>query len=504
MIYKVIIIFLSVFLFSCGITDFEMPSWDVELSSIPLMNADFPASDLEGENIIIEDGILIATIEDSLEEATPELSKIIVDTTPNVPILSNIPASIRFEIQSINSNTSFRIVDGIFESGEMVLTCISENNNYDNLNLTFNQLLDEAGDVLELNLQSNDFTNNKYIIDLAGKTLTDQDIDGEFWLVDIVALATNSAAPGVNVGTVKLSIDDELFFRQFTGFITDVRTLDSEADVDIDYPVNFENAVILEEISLFFDIYNEIGFEFELRGDLVAYRDEVAIDSLNISDLESIDFTIQASSGIGLETLTNIDITNNDRINQMLRLMPNKIAFLNPTYKVSNLADDLPGFVSNQHTIRSDYKIKIPLKATFLDDYLIYPDKVHEVVISADNQELIDKRVNNATLEIILHNDYTIGGFLDLFVSSQELEADSLALEQAELQYLNYDIQVSNEKQKYVLELTKEDLNLFLNDKVYIRSRVRFHNSDGVVSILLDDNLNVKATLNISVKVEVD
>ncbi len=500
----IIIFLLVVFLVSCGITDFEMPTWDVEFTSIPLMNEDFPASDLAGENIIIEDGLLIGIIDDQLEEATPELSKNIVDVTPNVSLQSNNSVAIRFEIQSINSNTSFRIIDGKFESGEMNVFFVGDVNNFNELQLTFGQLLTEDGAELVLVLQPGDFVDNQYIIDLAGLTLADQSIDGEFWLIDIDVFANSSLPNGTNVGQIRLSIDDELFFSSFTGFINDVRTLDTETNVDIDYPENVENAIILDEISMYFDIYNKIGFEFELMGDLIAYKEGVVIDSIKIEDLDGVDFTIQASASEGEETLTRIEVINNDRINHMLRLMPAKIAFLNPTYKVFNLDDAIPGFVSNQHTIRSDYKIEIPLKATFNDDFIIYPDKVYEVEISPDNQDLINDNINNSKINLTLINDFPIGGLLDLFISSVELEADSLALEQAELKFLNYSIEVSNDEQMYELELTKEDLDLFLRDIVYMRARVRFYNSDGVVAILNENNLNVKGSLDISLKVEVN
>ncbi|MBI9032316.1 hypothetical protein JEZ13_10025 [bacterium] len=503
----IIILFLTLLLVSCGITDFEMPSWDVELTSIPLMNEDFPASDLEGENIIIEDGNLIALVEDQLEETTPELSKIIVDSTPIVPVLSNIPVEIRFEIQSINTNTSFRIIEGSFESGQMNVEYTGEVNDFQVLHIVFNQLITEEDEIFTLALKPNDFTDNLYIIELAGLTLIDQEIDGEFWLIDIEVEAETSGGIGEDLGAVQLTIDDELFFSEFTGFIDDVQTLDSETDVEIEYPSNIENAVILAEISMYFDVYNKIGFEFELMGDLVAYRDGVAIDTIKITDgpdndLADVDFSIHACHPDSAEALTHIEIIDNERVNQMLRKMPDNIAFLNPTYKVSNLDENVPGFVSNQHTIRSDYRIEIPLRASFHDDFLIYPDQVYEVEISEDNQDLIDERVNNASIEVEVLNDFPMGGVLDLFVSSQELSADADSLALAELQFLGYDIQVSELNQSYEIELSKEDFNLFLNEKVFMRTRVRFFNSDGFVAILLEDNLSVKGQLNISIKVD--
>lgn len=497
-----IIILFSLLLVSCGLTDFEMPSWDVELTSIPLMNENFPASDLEGENIIIENDSLFAIVNDELEEATPELSKNIVDTTPDVNVLSAVPVDIRFEIQSVNTNTNFRIVDGEFESGEMLVHFIGNTSNFNILHLDFSQLISPNGQPLSLALTPSDFTNNIYIIDLEGITLADQDIAGEFWLIDIDVLAETNSANGTSVGAVKLTINDELFFKSFTGFIDDVRTLDTQTDVEINYPQNLENAVVLDEIAMYFDVYNKIGFEFELSGQLNAYRDDVLIDTIMLEDLDGFDFVIAASESEGLEKITHFEVVNNERVNQMLRLMPDNIAFINPTYKVSNIDDELPGFVSNQHTIRSEYSIKIPFKATFNSDYIIYPDKLYDIEISKDNQDLIDERVNDGSIEIHVNNSFPIGGVLDIYLSSQELQANSESLDLAELKYTDYDIMEDSENQVYNITLSKDDLNLFLHDRVFMRTRVKFHNSNEVVTIFPNDSISVKGQLNISVRID--
>lgn len=497
-----LIVLLALLLISCGITDFEMPSWDVELTSIPLMNEDFPAADLEGENILIENDSLYAVVEDQLEETTPELFKTIVDSTPDVTVLSDTPVDIRFEIQSVNTNTTFRIVDGVFDSGEMEVIFTGNLDNFEILYINFNQLIAENGQALSLALEPSDFTNNTYIIDLAGLSLQDQDINGEFWLIDIEVNAESSQGPGANLGLVKLVIDDDIYFRSFTGFIDDVHTLDTQTDVDIDYPSDIENAVILEEISLYFEVYNKIGFEFELMGDLIAYRDGQEVDRILLQELEGVDFVIQASPSDGQVAESHFEIIDNERVNQMLRLMPDNIAFINPTYKVSNIDDLVAGFVSNQHTIRSDYRIKIPFKATFNEDFIIYPDKLYEIEISEDNQDLIDERVNEGSIDIIVENSYPIGGILDIYLSSQELTADSESLALAELQFTDYDILANADSLDYVISLSESDLDLFLHDKVFMRTRVKFHNSNGVVTILPTDNLRVKGSLNISVRVD--
>lgn len=499
--YKLLFLFVTLFLVSCGITDFEMPSWDVNLTCIPLMNEDYPASDLVGDNIFAEDGYLFAFVEDELEEATPTLDKYLNDTTPPVQLYSNIYAVINFLIRAINTDTDFRITEGKFESGEMLISYDGDFTDITTINLTFSQLY-YGNQVVQLELTPEDFTDNQYILDLANITIKDQNIEGEFWIINIAVTAMSSLPEGNHIGKITISIDDSVVFSEFTGFIDDVRALDSETNVEITYPNNIENTVILDQISMHFYIDNEIGFNFELNGDLVAYRDELEIDRINIQNDTTIDFTIQADTTIGFGVLTTIDVVDDVRINLMLRKMPDKIAFLNPVYHVNNIDEITPGFVSNQHKINCRYEIEVPLKATYSDAYFIYPDKVFEVEISPDNQKLIDEKVNEAEIILTLINGYPIGGVIDLFISTQKLTADPNSLAQAELKFSDYDLAVAGEPQKHILELTTEDLKVFKHDSIFIMARLKFHNSIEPVSIMETDNLNIKGSLNVVVKIE--
>ncbi|MFA7056150.1 MAG: hypothetical protein WC155_01140 [Candidatus Cloacimonadales bacterium] len=499
--YKLLFLFVTLFLVSCGITDFEMPSWDVKLTCIPLMNEDYPASDLIGDNIIAEDGYLFAFVEDGLEEATPILDKHITDSTPPIQLLSNQTFPINFEIHSIATNTAFRITEGKFESGEMSISYDGDFTDITMLNLTFNQLYYDD-QVVQLGLTPEDFTNNQYILDLANVTIKDQNINGEFWIINIAVTAMSSLPEGSLLGKITISIDDLVVFSEFTGFIDDIRALDSETNVEITYPNNIENTVILDQISMHFYIENEIGFNFELNGDLVAYRDELEIDRINIQNDTTIDFTINADTTYGDGVLTTIDVVDDVRINLMLRKMPDKIAFLNPVYRVNNIDETMPGFISNQHKINCRYEIEVPLRATYSDAHFIYPDKVFDVEISADNQKLIDEKVEEAEIILTLINGYPIGGVIDLYLSSQELTAESTSLAQAELIFSNYDLAVTGNPQKHILKLESGDFQVFKNDRIYIMTRVKFHNSEEPVSIMEADNLNIKGSLNVVVKIE--
>src|SRR5690554_978038 len=155
---KMLIYFFVLLLTACGITDFDMPSWDVELTTIPLMNMDFPASDLESENIIIEDGNLIAIIEDQLEEVTPELSAHLYASTPDIPLVASQDNSFTLSIQNVQSNTTFRLVEGELESGQMVLT-YSGDYNFNTISISFEQIVNEDETPFAFNLHPNDFTN---------------------------------------------------------------------------------------------------------------------------------------------------------------------------------------------------------------------------------------------------------------------------------------------------------------------------------------------------------
>lgn len=499
---KILFFFLVLLLTACGITDFDMPSWDVELTSIPLMNKDFPASDLEGDNIIIEDGNLIAIIEDQLEEVTPELSAHLYASTLDIPLVASQENSFSLTIQNVQSTTTFRLVEGKLESGQMVLT-YSGDYNFNTISISFEHIVNEDETPLSFILYPADFINDQYVVDFSGKKIVAQDINSDTWSTGVNVTSTANTPGDLILGEVDFLIDDNFVFEWFIGFIDTIIATDATADVEIDYPLGIENAVILDKISMYLTVYNQIGFELELMGDLVAYKNGVEVDRVLIHELEGVDLTIAAAYQVDMEAITTIEISNNERFNIMIRKMPDRFAYENPAYRINNFESE-PGFISSiDQSVRSEYTIRIPFVGAFTDQ-IIYPDNVNEIVISEDNQELIEKRVNSATIQLEVTNGFPMGGVLDLFLSSTQLDNEALELGEAELNYLDNGIEVSGREQKYEFQLNREDLEVFLRDKLFMRTRISFYNSDGIVIILPSDNLKVKGSLNISMKVEVD
>lgn len=498
--HKTLLILLTIFLVSCAIKDFKMPSWDVELTSIPLMNENFPASDLEGGNVIIKGDSLIVLIEDQLECVTPDLSAQLSAFTSDIQLLADVDTTFCFNIETTQTNTTFKLEEGEFESGEMLIT-YSGSYNFNSISVSFGQIVNEDETPFTIILEPSDFINHKYVVDFSDKKLVQQDIISEIWTTDIKVCCSVNNPAETNFGTVDFLINDNFVFSWLKGFVDTIIAPDAAVNVEIEYPTGIEDAVMLEEVSMFLTIYNQIGCELELMGELVAYKRGEVVDRVFLEELEGVDFTVQASPGIGEEAITRIEILNHERFHYAIRRMPDQFAYENPSYQINNY-DKEPGVISsNDQSIICEYRIEIPFMATF-SECLIYPDKVLEVKISEESQELIENRVNKASIQLIITNDFPVGGNLDLFISSVELEANEIELEQAELKFLNYSIDRCVDEQKYNFELSKQDLNVFVRDKVYLRTRVSFHNGDGVVIIMPSDNLKVKGFLNASVKVE--
>ena len=499
---------LTMLLLACGLVDFERPVWDVTLQNVPLMNEDFPASDLIGENIAVLGDTLTAYIDGNLEKVTADLVKSINAQTGNIPLISGVESTgNNFFLQSLSPDTEIRVVNGLILEGEMIVQFDNGDvNDVSLLTIEFIQLKEADGSSRVENITSSQWVNNEYVIDLAGLTLEAQDPDAEAIVVGFDVVLVSLQPDGTNVGSIKLAMQGELEFESFTGFINDLRALDFESDLDIDYPVNFENSVIVDQASIFFDVYNKIGFEFILMGDLVAFKDGAEIDRITLEDDLSTELKIDGNDAPGSSKLTEIEIVNDARVNEMIRLMPDNINFVNPYYSVNNVSSVAAGFVSNADGVYCDYRIEVPLIAEITSDYFITPEKLTSIEIDKSNQDILRDRVNSGNIELMIDNGYPLGGSVDVFIASHEITSDSLSMMTSEIQLLNNEIVADQYNQLIFIELEKGlenyDLNAFLNDEVFIRFRVKFNNTDGNVIIMHDDNINVNGSLNIDIHIE--
>ncbi len=491
---------------ACGLTDFEAPSWEVGLRNIPLMNRTFSAADLEGENIIIENDTLKVTIEGSIEEVAPALVKSVNSSTPDLPLVSNQSTPNSLFLQSLTPETEIRVLNGIIESGVMDIELNDSFLDFNYIEIQFNQLLNSDGSTHILTINKNDFIDSMYLFHLDGLTLGSQDLNEENIILDFNLYCSSDLADNTPLGLIRLSMQDDIMFSEFNGYINDVRALDYEQDVDIDYPQNVEDALMIKSANIYFTIYNEIGFDFYFLGDLVAYKDGAEVDRISIHEDLGVDFTAAAATNPGQVMTTDINIVDNERANQMLRLMPDRIAFINPLYEVNNVTATEPGFVSNQHTIRCDFNVVIPAEIDVFSDYSIIPNDYIEIEIDSANQDMIDDRVDSASIDLTLINNFDFGGKVDLYISSTEIDTSQVSLDNSEIQLLDNEINATSEEQIISIELSKgelnKDLNTFLNDKIYVRFRVKLNNTDGYLVVMANDGLTIKGDLSLNVMID--
>jgi hypothetical protein len=508
--FRYLLLLVAMIITACGVTDFEMPSWDVQISNISLMNKTFPASDLESEDIIVQNDSLIAKVDGRIEETSPELVKSVSSNTPNLPLLAEQQTSQSLALQALTPETQIRVQQGLIEEAEMVMTFDNLANEFTSVDISFTHLLNQDLTPHELTVHANEIdSNNKYYFDMSGLILGSQDPNADNLIISFDFFPHSSSTSVVNLGTVQMSINDDIYFQSFTGFISDVRALDYTSDVDIDYPSNVEDAIRIEQANIYFWVYNEIGFDLDFQAELVAFKDGAEVDRFTIhEDLDNVDFHVSGADIPGESKLTKISIVNNERANQMLRLMPESIALENPYYEVNNVDESVPGFVDKNHAVACDYEIDIPFTATISSNYQIVPDRVTEVEIDSANQDIIEDSVNSAGVVMEIDNSFNLGGKMDIFIASFELTDEDSSLMNAEIRLLDNVINASENGQTLSIDLAKgedgKDLDTFLNDKVYMRYRIEFFDSSDPVTVMASDYITIKGSLNMNITIDED
>lgn len=121
-------------------------------------------------------------------------------------------------------------------------------------------------------------------------------VDGSGIILNELAYTLNvqSDQPdGTPVGTVTLHLNNQLGFNIFQGRLLGYRRdfTGEISPIDIDYPHDLDQAVLLQEANLLVRITNEIGFEAEFHGEIFAK---------NYSTLETRSIEVMDSTEAGL------------------------------------------------------------------------------------------------------------------------------------------------------------------------------------------------------------
>jgi len=207
---------------------------------------------------------------------------------------------------------------------------------------------------------------------------------------------------------------EDIYFRDIFGKVNvlAIKADSSSVDIDLDYPINVEYAIRLQEPRIDFTFDNKIGFDFQIEtfARTTNDRNQNANNPLVRNDILGEDKRI-LRSGVR-------DITFDDGIDTLLEIAPNKVEFYDTVYRIApNQAD---GRVAVGQTIQGKYKVVIPFNFNFDAEVTVYPHPNHIQTLEPGKsfRENIEKLSQDFTFDVFFWNNFDATVIVNLFLAS--------------------------------------------------------------------------------------
>ncbi|HPH71168.1 MAG TPA: hypothetical protein PK928_01655 [Candidatus Cloacimonas sp.] len=498
--YYFILITALVFLGACEVKKPTMPSWSVKLN-IPLINDFFYVSDLvDSVNIVLnEDNILTVTANG--EATTNEFGNLPFNPNINLTGIPLIGSSYDFYIPFTDPTGTVEIAyaelaEGVFES-----RLRNVDPNVDQISLVFHDIyLPNSNQNLVI---SSDNFDNWVTTNLDGMHLGTPNTNEIITQLHI-SIQVNSTLPaGTQVATLDFRSDSMISLGEFRGGLHNypVNLNDSDSSINIDYPHGLDQTLTLEEASLQLTLQNYIGFGAEFSGQLKATNAAGVSRIIDILDENGNNFQIQPALQDG-PVVMNFNLYDN--ITELLQLMPTTIQVIGGCFEIES--DNNIGSVKPTDTMHLDYLINAPLIFT-LHEHEIVINEEHEFSIPEDNRERIQKNALSASLNMQIQNMLPIGASAKLFLSNTpNIDIHNPGtysfLKQVEIHSFNQNPGF----QDVELELTKDELDLFASEQVYMRWSFSFEETGSPVTIHASsgDYIHLKGMISAEILIEED
>ena len=503
-------------LVGCSFRAPEMPTWEGQLN-LPLMNEKYPIVDLARN-----DNIRVHENENSMEFFTEgeitgaEIAQDELRIASNPIGTGNIPVVESFsdKLSLVNGDeTETQISYGLILSGELVFEFITLPEVASEIHVYFHELFDPDGKNLTLRILKQDLVFENGFIGLIHRhnmeyhTITNP--DNEAIVENMHFDATVISSGGVPIpsgGYMKVFYDQPLFFSTIIGHLFNFRINadDFITDIDVDYPINIENALDMNEPELRFTIYSHVGFESTFYATVTSYNNRNNTSySLNVTSL------VNATTP-GDSLLTTLIFTKEDNIHHLLNIAPDEI-ILSDAYFLLNNPDVGFGFASIGKAMSGSYINVVPFDFTFVADEPIKPANLTEVKISEKNREEIEKRALNAFFSMDLKNYYSVGATVNLFICSSDNQDLVYVKENLILpgfqrltflgSYMPRGSHLVATSDTFTFEILEEEIALFYkNEFIYVGMEITFEEGGTIIHPL--ESIDVIGNLKLMVMVD--
>lgn len=487
----------------------HVPSWDVDLT-VPLLNERWLVSELaDSVHIVVGDGDVL-TLTGTGSAETPPFGE--VNFTPEIDlqgIALEAGTQITMTVPIMDPTGSVYPCYGRLEQGMIRYMFALDNPGTSSVSLTLNNLYTPEGTPFQIisngspNWQSANLEgcffgeeNSGIIMDTLSFTFTVQS-DQPF---------------GTQIGTMGLRIDSQLGFDKFQGYLYNyVRALEGTiTSINIDYPLDLEQAVQLQQASVRLLVTNEFGFGAEFHGTLKATNNRTGETRLiELLDDQGNPYMVQPASFDG-PALTEIIVSNN--VSDLLQIMPDAIEIFDSYLLINGGHDGVPGFVEEDNKLYCTYQVDAPFQF-ILYDHEFQMSEAQSVEIPSDVRDQVLERVLEAALTLGITNKIPVGFTANVFASATPeidvLDPATYAFKKTinihSSQYEGPDVNEQGE-QTLQLALNEAELDVFANQMVYMLMSFSFEPSNGPVTIYASpaDYIQVKSMLTARVHVEVD
>lgn len=479
---------------ACEIKEFALPKWDIDLK-IPLIYQRFYVSDLADEvNIFIDDDVLTLVATGMMD--TPEIGTVSLIPSfsqHNLPVLSGVVFD--KDLPFINPDLEMMLHYGRVESG--------------NLKYRFDVSEPSAEILIEFYNIKNDFGENLKIvsdagngwqnINLAGYHFGDESTGEQLKNIHVSVSSTSSLPQGMPIATFGIELTDPLYFSEFHGVLNDyeISLNESTSALEIEYPENINEAIILQEAALIIDVENQLGFSCEFEGEFVAIGAN-SQKTIQIKDNQGQNFVIEPASADS-PSITRLYVENG--LNEILQVMPTQILLDKAKFTISTQQGS--GKLKSTNMLKVDYNISAPFKFILQDMPITIGEPVR-IEISEDNQEIFTERVIEAEMTFHIMNRLPLGGSAKVFLSvSEDIDPEDSNTYDFEKSVTLLSHQASDgEQQDITLKLDKEELRIFSNKEVFLKWKFSFEGTGGeAITIHAGDMDYIELRCMVSAKV---
>lgn len=500
---------LILFLAGCDLSEPSIPGWDVDLS-IPLMNERFLISELaDSVNIIIDDeDVLTMTGGGSAE--TPPFGD--VNFTPeieldSIPIFSGMDLEIKIPLYD-PTHTVF-LSYGEFDQGALNYAFNVDDLMDPVISVTIPDITTPSGDPCVLNY---DGVGGWQSYDLVGCAIGTQNSSVILDSLRAEISISSSQPSGTYLGLGAFHINNQLGFKAFEGYLYNyVRALEGTiSTIDIDYPLDFVQAVQLMQARVQLAVVNETGFAAEFHGEIRALNHDTGEEEvIQVVDDEGDFFAVLPATPDGPVT-TEFEFTNG--ASELLQIMPHEVQIMNSYLLINGGHNGTPGFVDELDILACDYQFYAPFQFILFDHVFEINEPV-EVEISEDNQSAVENILHEALLALEVVNRVPVGGRANVYVSTNaDIDTTDPGSYDFSREFRLYSSEYSGEnvgpegQQHIFLSLDSEELEIFTNPTVYMHLTFGLDPTDEAITIHAspEDYIQVKALLSGNFEIEIE